>query len=242
MAEQFNAYIDGFNLYMGCLSKRNDLKWLDLISLAQNLMPEFELNNVYYFTASLKSRFVGDKSNERQHAYLRVLEYSGVTIVRGKFIKKVTWSRVDSKNRRHFSEPTLPSRLGLTQSALNSIYREASPDLPMVKSIKFEEKGSDVNLASILLRDSHLFGLKNALIVSGDSDLSLPIKLVGQFGTSTHVYVPGRRKNIHELHMASTHINWLEDSALGNNQFPDRYIAPSGKIINKPKSWVGNQN
>ena len=35
----FNAYIDGFNLYMGALKGRPELKWLDLVAFAKPLDP-----------------------------------------------------------------------------------------------------------------------------------------------------------------------------------------------------------
>ena len=44
--------------------------------------------------------------------------------------------------------------------------------------IKTEEKGSDVNLATHLLHDAHMGRFDVAVVVSNDSDLLEPIKIV----------------------------------------------------------------
>ena len=44
--------------------------------------------------------------------------------------------------------------------------------------IKTEEKGSDVNLATHLLHDAHMGRFEVAVVVSNDSDLLEPIKIV----------------------------------------------------------------
>ncbi len=51
---------------------------------------------------------------------------------------------------------------------------ESSPDVPKAQVYQFEEKGSDVNLASYLLRDSYSKRIDIAFIVTGDSDLKSP--------------------------------------------------------------------
>ena len=47
-----------------------------------------------------------------------------------------------------------------------------------VRVIKTEEKGSDVNLATHLLHDAHMGRFEVAVVVSNDSDLLEPIKIV----------------------------------------------------------------
>ena len=48
------------------------------------------------------------------------------------------------------------------------------------KVVKTEEKGSDVNLATHLLHDAHLGRFDIAVVISNDSDLLEPIKIVRQ--------------------------------------------------------------
>lgn len=50
-----NVYIDGFNLYYGCL-KRSPYKWLDLGSLCSQLLPQNDIKRIRYFTARVKAR------------------------------------------------------------------------------------------------------------------------------------------------------------------------------------------
>ena len=47
-----------------------------------------------------------------------------------------------------------------------------------VRVMKTEEKGSDVNLASHLLHDAHMGRFDLGVVISNDSDLLEPIKLV----------------------------------------------------------------
>lgn len=57
--------------------------------------------------------------------------------------------------------------------------------------LKTEEKGSDVNLATHLLHDGHMGRFEVAVIVSNDSDLLEPIKIVrGQLGRKVGVLNP----------------------------------------------------
>ena len=53
---------------------------------------------------------------------------------------------------QEFVQPILAAHLGLTQLAINGSWKNAKPDVPMTKVVILEGKGSDVNLASYLLR------------------------------------------------------------------------------------------
>ena len=64
----------------------------------------------------------------------------------------------------------------------NRVYMPRANRLPgqsrKVEVIKTEEKGSDVNLASMLLSDAFRGEFEAAIVLSNDSDLVLPIKIV----------------------------------------------------------------
>ncbi len=49
------VYIDGYNLYYGCL-RRTPHKWLDVVALARNLLPRNQIEAVRYFTAPVSAR------------------------------------------------------------------------------------------------------------------------------------------------------------------------------------------
>jgi hypothetical protein len=87
------CYVDGFNLYHAIDElERNDIKWLDLRTLAETfLQPGDELLRVTYFTALLN----WNKEKRQRHVhYLRALRYRGVEVVESYF------QRVDRRCRR----------------------------------------------------------------------------------------------------------------------------------------------
>jgi hypothetical protein len=67
-----NVYVDGFNLYYGCL-KGTPYKWLDLDALCRRLLPKHELGRIRYFTAIIAARPHDPSGPARQRAYLRAL-------------------------------------------------------------------------------------------------------------------------------------------------------------------------
>jgi hypothetical protein len=123
-----NIYIDGFNLYYGCL-KGTGYKWLDLAALASKLVPSHSINQIRYFAARISARPGHDlDSPVRQETYLRALA----------------------------TTPHLSIHLGHFQQTTVRAAR-ASPrpdDSRTVEVLKTEEKGSDVNLATYLLLDA----------------------------------------------------------------------------------------
>jgi hypothetical protein len=50
-----NVYVDGFNLYYGCL-RNTPYKWLDIAKLCRFLLPEYRVNRLRYFTARITAR------------------------------------------------------------------------------------------------------------------------------------------------------------------------------------------
>lgn len=238
MPPTFNAYIDGFNLYKGVLATRPHLKWLNLRSWCESLLPEFSLNSVYYFTSRVKRRFDNDKAPERQHLYLRALEKSGVEIAYGRTRKSSKWHRLSSSRRTEVLDPELRSYLGLTQLSLNSSFRKSFPDSPKARVSFYEEKGTDVNLSSYLLRDTFREGSKASLIISGDADLLTPIRFASEEGQFIKIIVPNSGQKISALRAVSSEIEVVDPDVLLNFQFPSVYKSPSGRRIQRPESWT----
>jgi uncharacterized LabA/DUF88 family protein len=84
--ERVIVYIDGFNLYFGMTSKYKNTRWLDLISLAQNVLkPTQELVEVRYYTAMISNN---DSKVKRQVTYIDALRNSGVLITLGHYKRK----------------------------------------------------------------------------------------------------------------------------------------------------------
>lgn len=156
-----SVYIDGFNFYHACFRHRHaDCapadKWLNLRLLANRLAgSDNVIHKVHYFTAYLyRSRFDADQ-NLRQELYIRALRtLPSVEIHLGKHIP-VT--------RRGVLIQPDPASLGVW-------FHERA----VIET--FEEKGSDVNLATQLLDDSYAGIIEHAIVVSNDTDLIAPIK------------------------------------------------------------------
>lgn len=146
-----NTYVDGFNLYYGCL-KGTPYKWLDVQKLSQLLVgSQHTLNRTRYFTAVVKGRANKPKQRQHQQIYIRALEtIPNLHIHYGNFLAK-------------------PKRLPRADKL---------PRLKMVEVMVTEEKGSDVNLATYLLLDAFNNDYDSALVFSNDSDLQEPIRVV----------------------------------------------------------------
>ncbi len=234
----FNAYVDGFNLYMGALKGRPELKWLDLVAFCQAARPDMQLGKIYFFTAAISEKYPGDDAPRRQEKYLRVLKSQGIEIVKGKFQKNKRWLPLYSVARRQVIEPILPSWLGITQLAINSSARAARPYQPKVRIIEFKEKGSDVNLGSYLLRDAFTADISGALVVTGDSDLVTPVLFAGQFGLDVKVLVPHREHGSNHLRTCASSLDYVHKSLLVSCQLQKTYVAPNGRHIVCPPEWT----
>jgi hypothetical protein len=59
-----NVYVDGFNLYYGCL-KGTPYRWLNLHRPAELLLPSDEIHRIRYFTAFYRRIRSGALANSR---------------------------------------------------------------------------------------------------------------------------------------------------------------------------------
>jgi uncharacterized LabA/DUF88 family protein len=209
-----NVYIDGFNLYYGCL-KGTSSKWLDLAAFcwASFPPPRNTIHRIRYFTAHVNARPNNPQQRVRQQAYLRALRtIPQLTVHLGSYLEK-------------------PTRMPL--------YPPPSVGPKTVQVMKSEEKGSDVNLASYLLVDAFENDYETAIVVSNDSDLAEPIRLVRQkFQKKVlvlHPCRPGRSISV-ELRKAATKSLIVDIPLLAACQFPAT-IADAAGTIHKPATW-----
>jgi hypothetical protein len=99
-----------------------------------------------------------------------------------------------------------------------------------------EEKGSDVNLATYLMLDAALGRYDSALVVTNDSDLAEPIRLVQtEFGRSVTIVHPSQFP-ARKLRATGADIKPLWWSTILKSQFPEIVQAPSGRV-SRPSSW-----
>ena len=102
-----------------------------------------------------------------------------------------------------------------------------------------EEKGSDVNLASMLLCDCFDQNYDNAVVISNDADLAKPIELVTQrYGKDVMLINPHRKKNLsHQLANAATnYFPSVNINVYKKCQFPTQLSDAQGTFT-KPPTW-----
>ncbi|MFC6158278.1 NYN domain-containing protein [Kribbella sp. NPDC058693] len=208
---RINVYVDGFNLYYGCLKGR-PYKWLNLEKMCELLLRRFEVNRIRYFTALVKERPDNLHAPVRQQAYLRALgTLPSVEVHLGSFLTK-------------------PTRMLL-----------ATPPVVgprTVEVIKTEEKGSDVNLATYLLVDAFRDDAEAFAVVSNDSDLTEPIRIVRhELGKVVGLLNPQKVPSQRLLTCQPTFTRQIREGVLGASQFPQRVIDDAGAVIRKPGEW-----
>lgn len=210
-----NVYIDGFNLYYGCL-KGTPHKWLDLAAFCQASfpLPRNQINRIRYFTAHVNARPNDPQQPQRQQAFLRALRtIPHLSVHLGSYLEK-------------------PTRMPL--------HPPPAVGPKTVEVMKSEEKGSDVNIACYLLVDAFDGDYDAAVVISNDSDLAEPIRLVRQkFHKPVIVLHPcgqGRKPSF-ELRKVASKSVMVDASLLPACQFPTTLTDAAGRTIHKPASW-----
>ena len=106
----------------------------------------------------------------------------------------------------------------------------------MVKVVKTEEKGSDVNLAAHLVNDGHLGRYESAVLITNDSDLLEPVKMVRyQLKLPVGVLNPQKRPS-RVLVKHATFIKKIRAGVLRTSQFPATLRDATG-TFHKPAAW-----
>lgn len=204
---KINVYIDGFNLYYGCL-KNSPYRWLDLHKMCGLLFPQDEIGKIKYFTAPIKIRMGDadpDKPN-RQQVYLRALRtLPSLEIIEGIFLS-------------HIVNMKLANGKGYE------------------KVMKSEEKGTDVNIATYLMNDAHKHSFERAVVISNDSDLVTPIKIITkELNLPITVISPFKKNNI-QLKTVATNVKQIRNGLLGASKFPEKLTDDVGDF-SIPPSW-----
>ena len=106
----------------------------------------------------------------------------------------------------------------------------------MVPVIEREEKGSDVNLASYLLLDAFKREYDLAVVVSNDSDLAEPIRLVRrEFGLKVRIVNP-RKFLAYDLRGIADFYSNIKLRMLQQSQFSPIMTDAAGSF-RKPARW-----
>ena len=206
-----NIYVDGYNLYYGAL-RGTKLKWLNLRKLSQLLLSEYDIGTIHYFTARVKARPDDVQAPVRQQAYLSALEsIPPIEIHFGTFLQSVV--------RRHVADPLARPRT--------------------VEILKMEEKGSDVNLASHLLLDAFQDAADIYVVISNDSDLTEPLRIVKDvLGKPTGLINPHKVASQALLRCGPTIRRKIRAGALCRSQFDEEIVLPDGRVVMRPEGWA----
>jgi hypothetical protein len=108
----------------------------------------------------------------------------------------------------------------------------------MVEVHDTEEKGSDVNLASYLLNDAWRGKFDVALVVSQDTDLCEPMRMVCHDLKKTIglVWLDGKQPG-NRLLRVSSFVRHITPARLAASQFPIRVMGRHGRPIDRPATW-----
>jgi len=240
------AYVDGFNLYNGAV-RNTPYKWLDLGRLCNRFAPAgCQIAKIMYFTALVKPRPNDPGLHIRQQIYLRALStLPDFHIVFGDFRPRPTMlplcdpNRISPPPRQPISVPVVSTTHGVSKSLslpldIAAIQKGRTAFVPVLKT---EEKGSDVNLATHLVRDAFREEYDAAIIVSNDSDLAEPIRLVKQeLGKHITIVTPYRRTPAAELQRLAEVFRYIPESVLKACQFPPVLQDGQGRF-QKPAQW-----
>ncbi|EMO21510.1 NYN domain protein [Leptospira santarosai str. HAI134] len=187
--------------------KGTNLKWLDLSKLCSVLLPKNNIQIIKYYTAKVKPKLNNPHILDRQQDYLRALE----TI------------------------PNLEIYYGHFLS--NEVNMMKADGSGKVKVIKSEEKGTDVNIASHMLLD----GFKNkydiGVLISNDSDLLEPIRILRNEFKKKIGYINPQKNTSQVLKNNSDFMKSIRDTSIRQSQFPNEVLNSSGNKILKPNDW-----
>lgn len=214
------AYIDGYNLYYGLLRK-SQYKWLDVYALFrdQALNQSSDLVEVRYYTAPMLGKMSDDlESPIRQRRCLQALRKMhpiGLTLIEGRIVASTPFQRLIRP---------IPE----------------APHLQKVQVLDFNEKKTDVNIASDMINGAWLKTYDQAVLCSNDSDLEGALRSIKEhhphirIGLVAPISGDDPRKISSDLARFSDWKKILSATHLSRSQLPDRI--PSSHL-SKPAAW-----
>jgi uncharacterized LabA/DUF88 family protein len=216
-------YVDGFNLYYRLLQKRPHLKWLDIKALAQKVLGvRHKIISVRYYTARVSGR-TDPTAPARQQVYLDALgTVPEVSVHLGSFLssKKFAGLVHPPEFRPHLMSPI------------------AQPWPVVVRVHKTEEKGSDVNLASHLLLGAFRNDYDVAAVVSNDTDLVEPLRIVTRELGKVVTLLSPVPNPAPQLKAVASFVRHIRVAHLSSSQFTDPLTLANGTLLRKPGAWV----
>lgn len=222
-------YIDGFNFYYRRTKQQPQFKWLNMKALADKIVPAgTTVKAVKYYTASVSGKVDHDAPRRQQALFAALETVPEITIYKGRFLYTEKWSGLVHPPR---AKPA------------PYVWTLPAPDVVYVK--KTEEKGSDVNLGVHLVRDAFVDLFDVAYVITNDTDLVEPIRIVTQeVGKPVGIVAPARARKGEppmpspSLEKVASFKHYIDDAELLASQFPDAVNRPGGPPVVKPATWV----
>lgn len=223
-------YIDGFNFYFLRTKNQPQFKWLNMKALADQIVPAgFTVERVNYYTAPVSGKVDHDAPRRQQKLLAALRTIPEIAIHNGKFLYSEKWSALIQPPR---AKPD------------GYIWNMPSPVLVLVA--KTEEKGSDVNLGVHLVRDAFTNTFDVAYVVTDDTDLVEPIRIVTQEASKQVCIVApcrargknGRPVPAPSLEAVASFKHYIDDSELAASQFPDIVVRSGKPNLVKPATWT----
>lgn len=224
------VYIDGYNLYYGCL-KHTKHKWLDIHKLffehiIKTQSPRATICKIKYFTADIKAKVAsrGQAAQIAQNDYhraLKILYPEQIEIIKGYY-------SLDYANLPRYQHPPVKS--------------------DRAEVWRLEEKQTDVNIALHAYRDVMRGDCDQIVLVSNDTDLEPALEMIRlDKGDSINIGIvipitkpdPGKTRRPPNQRL-SKHANWTRDHILDNELEKSQLSNPiptKKKPILRPKYW-----
>lgn len=231
------VYVDGYNLYYGCL-KGTPHKWLDPLSLFGRILPTVKANidqlgplkseldplAVKFFTAPILEKVAKAEdsahSQEKYHQALKKHLKGRIEIVKGYYsLGEARAKVIDKQDPRKWPRDCIET----------SIW-------------KLEEKQTDVNLSVHAVVDALKGGIEHVVIVTNDTDIEPALKMIREHTkAAVGLIIPTTNRQRQPNSSLAGHAHWVRKhittDELRASQLP--LVIPNGKrdAISKPESW-----
>lgn len=222
-------YIDGFNFYFLRTKYQPQYKWLNMKALADEIVDDgTTVTAVNYYTAPVSGKIDHDAPKRQQALFSALRTVPEIRIYNGRFLYSEKWAGLAHPPR-----------------AKPDGYVWTEPPPAVVYVAKTEEKGSDVNLGVHLVRDAFVDAFDIAYVVTNDTDLVEPIRIVTQeVGKPVCIVAPCRPRSSRapvpspSLEAVSSFKHYIDDNELAAAQFPSVILRKGKKPVTKPAEWV----
>lgn len=226
------VYIDGYNLYYGCL-KRSPYKWLDPRALVECILPtilyersgaairyEFQAPTIKYFTAPILEAFANSEDSTacqaHYHAALEGQLPGQLQIIKGYHDAK--------RARAHRWEEG-----------------KAARDCEKIEIWRLEEKQSDVALALHAYSDSIRKEVDQIIVITNDTDFAPAMRMIRDHtATIVGVIAPIRCGRGIVNAEIEKHAHWTRkhilDEEFARSQLP-HMVRCKSRVVHKPITW-----